>query len=209
VFLYRRNRPLAIALGVAVLARFLFFARWFTPGGGVAWGPRLLFPVTALLAIAAGATLEQIWHWPSPRHRGIAWLAVASLAAASAGVSVLSVAVGYEKYWQQWTAVSTSAGPARSHAYYWSLAHNAIAGNVHLLRTGVALAPIHFRHGPDGVGVFAIAIAVVAIVTALVAARNDVGESRSLFGHSDDGRSERSGKSALWNASTRDGVSQA
>jgi hypothetical protein len=175
VLLYRRNRPLTVAIGVFVVARFVFFARWFSPGGGVAWGPRLLFPVTALLAIPAGQVLEDIWQWHSARRRRVAWAGIVSLALASAAVAFLSIAVGYEQYWNRWTRASKGTAAQRIHAYYWSLAHNAIAGNIHLLRTGSPGAPIHFRHGPDAVGIIALAIACLAIVGAIVGARIDVG----------------------------------
>jgi hypothetical protein len=184
VLLYRRNRPLSVAIGVFASARFVFFARWFSPGGGVAWGPRLLFPVTALLAIPAGEVLEDIWHWRSARSRRVAWAGIVSLALASAAVAFLSVVVGYEQYWNRWTNRAPKAEvPQRVHAYYWSFAHNAIAGNIHLLRTGFAVAPIHFRHGPDAVGIIALATACLAIYTALVGARPDPREPTSAMRH--------------------------
>jgi hypothetical protein len=167
--LYRRNRPLAVAIGVVVSARFLFFAHWWTPGGG-GWGPRLLFPVTALLAIPAGQSLEEIRQWHSARRRRIAWAGVAALASISAVISLLSIAVGYEQYWNRWTHVPPSLQPQRAHSYDWSLAHNATAGNIHLLRTGIPLAPIHFRNGSDAVGIIALAIAALAVIAAFVGA---------------------------------------
>jgi hypothetical protein len=170
--LYRRNRPVAIGIGALVVARFLFYARWFTPGGGVAWGPRLLFPVTALLSIAAGEAVESIWQLRSVARRRAAWAAVAVLALASAGVSFLSVAIGYEVYWNRWTHVPPDAVAARAHSYYWSLRHNVIVGNFHLLRSGATVAPMHFRNGPDAVGIVALAVACVAIVVAAFAARD-------------------------------------
>ncbi|MGO9874449.1 MAG: hypothetical protein ACLPVY_11675 [Acidimicrobiia bacterium] len=172
VWLYRRNAPIAIAIGGVVATRFVFFAHWWTPGGGVAWGPRLLFPATALLAIPAGGAVERIATWQSARQRRIAWGALGVLTGAGAVVSVLSVAVAYELYWRLWTsAVTKPFRPARVHAYYWSLGHNPIAGNLHLLRAGQPIAPIHFRHSPDLIGVLAVAVAAVAAVVAFVDAR--------------------------------------
>jgi hypothetical protein len=176
VLLFRRNRPLTVAIGVVVVARFLFFAHWFIPGGGVAWGPRLVFPVTALLAIPAGAVVEDVCRWHSARRRHLAWTGLSVLAAASAAVAFLSIVVGYEQYWNQWMRVPQAQQRQRSHAYFWSLSHSAIAGNLHLLRTGFAAAPIHFRHGPDPVGIIAIAIAGLATIAALVGARQDPSE---------------------------------
>ena len=45
------------ALAGLCLLRVLFYAKWWAATGGVGWGPRLLFPITALLAIAAGCTI--------------------------------------------------------------------------------------------------------------------------------------------------------
>jgi hypothetical protein len=166
LFLYRRSRPLALAIGAVVIARFLFFAAWWTPGGGIAWGPRLLFPAAALLAIPAGEALENIHQWRSTRNRRIGWASIASIATLSAAVALLSIAVGYEQYWNQWTRVPKPLKPQRAHDYYWSLAHNAIAGNIHLLRSGNPIAPIHFRNGIDAIGVVSLAVAALATVTA-------------------------------------------
>jgi hypothetical protein len=172
VWLYRRNAPLTIAIGAVVVARFLFFAHWWTPGGGVAWGPRLLFPATALLALPAGQAIEHVASWRSARDRGIAWGAIGGLAGVGAAVSVLSISVAYELYWRVWTSgVAKPLRPARVHAYYWSLRHNPIAGNIHLLREGQRVAPIHFRHSPDLIGVLALVVFVAGAVAAFVYAR--------------------------------------
>jgi len=94
------------------------------------------------------------------------------LTGAGAAVSVLSVAVAYELYWRLWTsAVTKPFRPARVHAYYWSLGHNPIVGNIHLLRAGQPIAPIHFRHSPDLIGVAAVVVAAVAAVVSFVDAR--------------------------------------
>jgi hypothetical protein len=171
VTLYRRTHPIAIAIAVAVIGRFLFFAHWWIPGGGVAWGPRLLFPVTALLAIPAGDFVQHVTAWHTARSRHVAWTAITLLGIVSAAVAGLSIVIGYEKYWSQWTHVPATAEVQRAHAYYWSIAHNPIAGNIHLLRTGYPLAPIHFRNGVDVVGVVALIIGVAAIVGAFLLAR--------------------------------------
>jgi hypothetical protein len=176
VTLYRRARPLTIAIAVVVVIRFLYFAHWFTPGGGVAWGPRLLFPVTALLAIPAGDFLQRVTEWPAARPRRFAWSTVAGLALVSAIVSMLSIAVGYEQYWNEWMRVPTNLSAERSHAYFWSLAHNPIAGNIHFLRKGHTLAPIHFRDGVDAIGLLAVAAAVAATVAAFLNWRGDAKE---------------------------------
>jgi hypothetical protein len=172
VFLGRRSAALAVVIGGLVVARFLFFAHWWIPGGGVAWGPRLLFPVTALLAIPAGELLDTVCGWEAARRR-IAFVGIGGVAAMSAFVSILSITVGYEQYWNAWTHVAPKLQAGRAHSYFWSLAHNAIAGDIHLLRTGQPIAPIHFRGGPDAVGVIAAAGALITIVLALVMAQRD------------------------------------
>jgi hypothetical protein len=171
VLLYRRNRPLAIAIGALAIIRLLFYARWFTPGGGVAWGPRLLFPITPLLAIAAGETLEAIPRIASGGARRIAWAGVAVIALGSAFVSFLSVAIGYDVYWNSWTRAATrSEVRQRINDYYFSLHHNVIVGNFHLLRSGHVLAPMHFHNGADALGVLALVIGGSAAAIALIGA---------------------------------------
>jgi hypothetical protein len=177
VWLYRRNHPLTIAIGAVVVARFLFFARWFEPGGGVGWGPRLLFAATALLAIPAGEVLEHVAHWQPARPRHVAWAGIGGLAVVSGFVALLSISVGYERYWNEWRNVPKDQLAERAHAYYFSLAHNPIVGQVHMLRTGAPLAPIHFRHGPDAVGVIALLTAIIAGAAALVAASRERDDS--------------------------------
>lgn len=164
VTLYRRTRPITIAVAIAVVGRFLFFAPWYTPGGGVGWGPRLLFPATALLAIPAGDFVQRVSEWREPRARHRGWTVIGLLALVSAAVSFLSIAIGYEQYWGEWTRVPAAAAPSRMHSYYWSLAHNPIEGNIHLLRIGYPVAPIHFRNGVDLIGVVATTIAISAMV---------------------------------------------
>ncbi len=159
---------------------FLFYARWFTPGGGVAWGPRLLFPVTALLAIVAGEAVESIWRLGSIARRRAAWAAVTVLALASAAISFLSVAIGYEVYWNRWTRVAPNVVASRRNSYYWSLRHNVIVGNYHLLRSGAPIAPMHFRDGADAVGVVALVVGCLSVGAALFAARERTSSASSV-----------------------------
>jgi hypothetical protein len=171
VTLFRRSRPLTIAIGVAVVGRFLFFAHWWTPAGGVAWGPRLLFPVTALLAIPAGDFVQRMSQFRTARSRNLAWAITGALAVVSTCVAVLSIAIGFDQYWQEWTRVPAAEVAARVHAYDWSLTHNPIAGNIRLLRAGHPIAPIHFRNGVDVIGVVSVTISICAIVFAVLLAR--------------------------------------
>jgi hypothetical protein len=180
VTLYRRSHVITIAIVIAVIGRFLYFAAWWIPGGGVAWGPRLLFPVTALLAIPAGDFVQRVSEWPSVRSRRLVWTMIGVLAVLSAFVSVLSIAIGYEQYWNRWTRVPVAEASSRQHAYYWSLAHNPIAGNVHLLRSGQLLAPIHFRNGIDILGFLSLAISISAIIVAFRRARDPGPPAREI-----------------------------
>ena len=102
----------------------------------------------------------------------MAWGALGALTGAGAFVSALSVTVPYELYWRVWTsAVAKPLRPARVQAYYWSVRHGPIPGDVHLLRTGAPIAPTHFRHSPDLIGVIALALGLTAAVVAFVHVR--------------------------------------
>ena len=149
----------------------------------MAWGPRLLFPATALLALPAGEAVEHVATWHARRATGVSrGAAIGALAGVGAVVSVLSISIAYELYWRVWTSgVAKPFRPARVHAYYWSLRHNPIAGDIHLLRAGQRIAPIHFRHAPDLIGVLALVVCVAGAVAAFVYARPP--RSRRRFEH--------------------------
>ena len=98
VIFVRRDRPIAVLFLLLIVPRILFFAKWDSWDGGVAWGPRFLDPVVALVAIAAVEVLV------AARHKSgwdvLARLAFGVLALLSLGVSFLSVRVPYEQWYQ-------------------------------------------------------------------------------------------------------------
>jgi hypothetical protein len=158
MLLYRKRRVLALALGAVCLIRFLFFAKWWTPAGGVTWGPRLVFPVTAVMAVAAGEFVDQARQWASPMWRRFAIGGIAALALTSAGISALSVSQPYEKFWHS----NVDAAPVavrlqRRRDYFWSVTEGPMAGNLRFLRAGAKAPLMHFADGPSLVGVLAVA----------------------------------------------------
>lgn len=89
--LWRRHRPLALAVALLAVARLVFYARWQFWSGGVAWGPRFLMPLCAPLSLAAGLVVVAL-----PRLRPWTRLPLAAatlvLVAAGAAATYLSVA---------------------------------------------------------------------------------------------------------------------
>jgi hypothetical protein len=98
VWLWRRDRGTAVAVALLCLTRVLFFARWYTPDGFVAWGPRFLVPACALLTIPLGETIE--WgHRQTVPVRRVAFGVLGGLALVSAVVTVVSVWLPYDYSW--------------------------------------------------------------------------------------------------------------
>jgi hypothetical protein len=171
-FLGRTQRALTITIVALCIVRLCFVARWWTPEGGSAWGPRFLFPMCVLLAIPLGAAIEQL-HVMRPRTRvvGIAGLGV--LAAAGLAVQFASVAVPYD-------AVFSAIGLAhelpvphkihaqRYHAYLWTLSHSHVVWNYEHLVSAHWAALYWFRHGPT---VFGVAMLLVAVAGCAAAVR--------------------------------------
>ena len=116
-----------------------------------------------------------------------AWCGISALTVANALLSLLSVTIPYELYWHLWTTgVAPPLRPARIHSYFFSLRHNPIVGDIHLLGSGRKLAPIHFRGSPDVVGVLAVVISVIAAFGAFAYA------SRAVRSAIPDGSGDRS-----------------
>ena len=170
VVLYRRHRALTVAIASVVVARLIWYAKWRDPGGGAGWGPRLLFPITALLAIVAGAFIESVCEWRSARHRRVAWFGIGGLALISAFVSFLSIIIGYGEWTNEYLAPNLSKAEylRRLNLFYFSFSHSQLRGNLHLLRTGHEIEPIHFRNGADAIGLVALVVAVSAATLAFV-----------------------------------------
>jgi hypothetical protein len=164
-FLARRHRPLTIVIVVLCVVRLWFVARWWTPEGGSAWGPRFLFPLCALLVIPLGAFIEHLYAVRAARRAaGVAMLG--TLAAAGLMVQFLSVAVPYDAVFH---AIDFSNGVPAPHQiahdryqrYLWSLRHNHIVWNFDHLSSAHWAALYWFRNGPTvfGVGMLLIGVA--------------------------------------------------
>jgi hypothetical protein len=180
VYLWRRDRAVAAAVGLLSLVRILFYARWHSWEGGIAWGPRFLLPLCALLVIPA---IEALLHLPPGRSvQGlVARIGVALLGAASAVVVFLSVAVPYERWWTIITYTKINVPPAiarrqihgRVHDFLFTLKGGHIGGNLHLLRRHEHFQPSlwHFRGGAHPLGVTLLVLAGVLSGVAMLSAR--------------------------------------
>ena len=93
VWLWRRQRAVAAVIIAASVVRVCFYAHWWTPVGGSAWGPRFLLPVCALLAIPLGTAVEHVRDLA--RNRRLATGSFVALGALSIGVQVLGLSTGY------------------------------------------------------------------------------------------------------------------
>ena len=157
VLFMRRDRPIAVLFLLLIVPRILFFAKWDSWDGGVAWGPRFLDPVVALFAIAAVEVLV------AARHKGgwdvLARIAFGILALLSLGVSFLSVRVPYEQWFQtistpdlraQYDAGHLVPDPnaplAVQNAFDFTLPGSHLVGDIDLLENGSAkTAPWDFQ----------------------------------------------------------------
>lgn len=168
VLLWRRLPALTGVLGLLVAVRLVFFAVWHQPEGGVGWGPRLLFPATVVMAVFAGETLDRLGS-----QRGVLVASVV-LAAMSAGVVAVGLAVPYEQYWRRYVdapGLTAAERAQRSHDYFWSLRHNAIAGNLALLDEARPFPLRHFAGGVTVPGATAATVAVAGAAAAVAVAR--------------------------------------
>jgi hypothetical protein len=170
-FLGRRNRPLAIVIVVLCVARLCFVARWWTPQGGSAWGPRFLFPLCALLAIPLGAFIERL-HDVRPARRAAGIATLGCLAAAALMVQFVSIAVPYEAVFHAMDYAHGRSLPhrvvaQRYHRYLWSFAHNHIVWNFGHLASAHWSALYWFRNGPTVFGVAMLCLGVAGCGAAI------------------------------------------
>lgn len=177
VWLWRRDRGMALALVLTAVARPLLYARWQDWSGDLAWGPRFLLPSCVPMAVALGVALDRLTAAGAPARR-LAATVVAALTAAGVAVSVLSVAVPYTAwfrvlYHQPGLSPRAQAAAARRRLpdseLHWRL--SGINGARRLL--GHVPTPFtHFAHGPSATGVLAALAAVGSLLIATgVAAR--------------------------------------
>jgi hypothetical protein len=181
-FLYKRNRALTFTIVLLCVVRVLFYARWTSPEGGLAWGPRLLFPLCGLLAIPLGEMLERVARLRNLA-RVVGFAVIGALMAAAAMLSVASVWVPYEQYWNRITFQAPGETPevvaARVDAYFTSFRHGAITGNLRLLDQSAIFPLEHWRGGPTPIGVISLLIAVVCLTGAVVLANASARPRRS------------------------------
>ena len=172
VALWRRDRAAAALLVWVMLDRALLYARWSDWAGGVSWGPRFLMPAVgpfAMLAVYGVSRIAQL----RPALRLPAVAAVAALVVAGAVVSLASVWVNYGSS-ERWVTEIPAQEPARRHAYVHSFSNSAIAYNLRHLDGDVRpWTLVHFRGGPDPIGILALTTAVLAAAAAWALARPD------------------------------------
>ena len=172
VALWRRDRAATALLVWLMLDRVLLYSRWSDWAGGVSWGPRFLMPAVgpfALLAVYGVSRIPRL----RPALRIPAVAAVAALVVAGAVVSVASVWVSYGSS-ERWVTEVPSQEAARRHAYVHTFGGSAIAYNLRHLDGDVRpWTLVHFRGGPDPIGILALATAVLATLAAWILARPD------------------------------------
>jgi hypothetical protein len=170
-FLWRRHGPLTIVIVLLCVARLCFVARWWTPEGGAAWGPRFLFPLCALLAIPLGAFIEHVYDL-RPARRAVGIAALGCLAAAATAVQFASVAVPYDAVFHAMSyargrPVPHKVNALRNHRYLWTFTQNHIVWNFRHLASAHWAGLYWFRHGPTVFGVAMLLIAVAACGAAI------------------------------------------
>jgi 4-amino-4-deoxy-L-arabinose transferase-like glycosyltransferase len=187
VLLYRRRRALAIAIAVLSVTRVLVFAKWPFPDGSVAWGPRFLVPLCALLSLGVGEAIARSEKLSRGRRLWARGLIVV-LGAAGAFVNVLSLWVPYEQQHREFTARGTLPTDhalalveiqRRQALTYNRWSHTplryAVTHLAHASRTGVGFPLRWWQGGWSVPGVTALVVAIAALSFALRAAGHDSG----------------------------------
>jgi hypothetical protein len=189
IVLARRRAPLATVVVSIFVLRIIVYAKWWTPEGGSAWGPRFLLPLCAVLAIPLGEALEQLQTWRGRAKRVTVGL-LGALAAMSAVVQLSSLLVDHHAIYRhlfdakgippsRQVAVLT----ARAHRTHWSLGGSQIVWNLRHIGSADGPSPLHwFAHGTTLFGVAMLAVAALtctcAIGIAVVSDRLDQNRDR-------------------------------
>lgn len=177
VWLWRRERAVVAIVAVLFASRVLFFARFISPDGDVAWGPRYLLPGCALLAIGLGESLQHVARC-APMRRRLATASIAVLAAISGVVVVAGLWVPYTYSWGivnnvpgyqsmapgQAEAIVASQLERQNNDWYWS----PIVLN---LRGDAPPRPFLLRWWKGGPSVAGVLLAVAAVGTLSAAFR--------------------------------------
>jgi len=184
VLLARRRAPLAAVVVAIFVLRVVVYAKWWTPEGGSAWGPRFLLPLCAVLAIPFGEVLEKL-RALRPRSRRVAVGLLGALAATSAVVQLSSLLVDSKSIYAHLFDVEGIPAPqqlgvllARVHRTHWTLGGTQVVWNLRHIGSPDGPSPLYwFTHGPEGFGVAmlvsALLLCVGAIGVAFVADRLD------------------------------------
>ncbi len=175
VLMWRRDRAVVSVILLLGLTRILFYARWHSWPGGVAWGPRFMFPLCALLAIPSVETVRYVTS-RGRRSRVIGLVGASVLFVAGAAVAVLGVMFPFERWWQIMNGSAADPQSAattaqRMHDYTWTFGGSPIAGNLRLLRHAEPTALLWFSHGRLLLGVTILLGGLLLLGAATVLAR--------------------------------------
>jgi len=179
--LWRRQRGVAVVVVGLFLMRSLFYSAWWSPEGGVAWGPRFLLPAAALLVIPLGQLWEDSLRWPA-RSRVATRVATGALLAASAAVAFVSVWVPATYYQdeigRQLSHTPNGGSPAwlatahrLEHRAYYSVGWTPIVRNALHVTRSRPFPLMRFRGSASPEGIGSLCIAVLAIAFAFDTAR--------------------------------------
>ncbi len=193
VWLWRRNRAFTAMIATLAFARVVLYAKWFDPGGGVGWGPRLLLPLCAFLMFPAAEAWQRVTRLRGAWRPALAGVVI-MLALVSEGLSVISVWVPYEQHWNDLAAPRPGDRPRvqqhRIDDYYRSIDQGPILGNIRLLDHASRFPLSHFEGGPDLTGILALAGGIagcgVAVGLAFAADRRRLGTRGDRAGSVDD-----------------------
>ena len=150
VFMFWRDRPLAVLVVLLVVPRLLFFAMWSSWDGGWSWGPRFLLPAVPLLTLTAVDLIRAV-----ARTQWLRWIvtgAACSLGVLAVWVNFLSVRVPYE----EWLTLLQNRPVQSAHLipdpravnYDFDVASGPLNGDMILLEHGAAqMAPFWWTSG--------------------------------------------------------------
>ena len=118
---YRRNRSLAVFLGVLVVVTLLFYSSVLYWHGDPAWGPRYLYVVVPYLVLPLGEILSS-WRAHGRRLQTLALLVIAG----SFLLQVAAISVTQWRFWYRLQAAEELTSQkfqwgAQQYHYYWNV----------------------------------------------------------------------------------------